>query len=211
MKHKPIIRLITLGDSNAGKSCIINYFIEKKFTTKANTVGVDFYSKEYKIDQHSIKVQIYDTSGQEKFRTIASNYYKRADGILLVFDLTQKKTYLNMEYWVKEMQSQMDTSSVGLVILGNKVDLPEKVIQEREGIELASSLNTQYFETSALNGTNIAEAMDFLIKDVIQKKTITFNDNPINSNQGAQNSTNSSVELSHTVIGGTPQKKCCSH
>ena len=116
------------------------------------------------IDQNNIKVQIYDTSGQEKFRTIASNYYKRADGILLVFDITQKKTFLNMRYWIKEMQSQMNTNTIGLVILGNKNDLPDKVVQEREGKELASTLNTEYFETSALNGHNIFEAMDFLIK-----------------------------------------------
>ena len=208
MKHKTIIRLITLGDSNAGKSCIINYFVEQKFTAKANTVGVDFYSKEYKVDQHNIKVQIYDTSGQEKFRTIASNYYKRADGIMLVFDITEKKTFLNMQYWIKEMQSQMNISTIGLVILGNKNDLPDKVIQEREGKELASTLNTEYFETSAKNGHNIFEAMDFLIKQVIKKKDINLEENGIPGTEKT-NSSNNSVELTHSVIGDKQKKKCC--
>ena len=209
MKHKTIIRLITLGDSNAGKSCIINYFVEKKFTAKANTVGVDFYSKEYMIDQNNIKVQIYDTSGQEKFRTIASNYYKRADGILLVFDITQKQTFLNMQYWIKEMQSQMNTNTIGLVILGNKNDLPDKVVQEREGKELASTLNTEYFETSALNGHNIFEAMDFLIKQVVKKKDINLEEKEIPATEQTINSSHNSVELTHTVIGEKQKKKCC--
>lgn len=174
-KKHTIVKIITLGDTNAGKSCIIHYFIENEFTNMQNTVGVDFYAKTIDYKGNLIKVQIYDTSGQEKFKTISANYYKRADGILLVFDLTRKETFSNIEYWIKEMKDQMDISNIGVVLLGNKSDLvEEKKVSPKEGKDLAETLKTKYYETSAKNGNNIDESIHFLIEEIIKKKEIDF-------------------------------------
>lgn len=202
-KQHKIVKLITLGDTNAGKSCIIHYFIEKEFINMQNTVGVDFYAKTIDYKGNSIKVQIYDTSGQEKFKTISANYYKRADGILLVFDLTRKETFSNIEFWIKEMKEQMDIDKIGLVLLGNKSDLvEEKQVTPREGNTLAQQLNTKYYETSAKNGNNIDESINYLIDEIIKKKEIDFNEPNDIKNEG-----NKVVELG----GGIPpkKKKCC--
>ena len=168
-----------------------------------NTVGVDFYAKTIDYKGNSIKVQIYDTSGQEKFKTISANYYKRADGILLVFDLTRKETFSNIEFWIKEMKEQMDIDKVGMVLLGNKSDLvEEKLVTPREGNTLAQQLNTKYYETSAKNGNNIDESINYLIDEIIKKKEIDFNEPNDIKNEG-----NKVVELG----GGIPpkKKKCC--
>lgn len=198
-KAKTVYKLITLGDTFAGKSCIIRRFIDDEFENLSPTIGVDFSAKDYTINNKTIKLQVYDTSGQEQFRSITSNYYKKADGILLIFDLTRVETYKNIEYWIKEMKDQSDDmDKVGIVLLGNKADLKnDKKIEIKEGITLAKTLNTKYFETSALSGDNIKEAFQYLVEDIIRKKK--------------EESDNDGVVLDNNIVvqkGNT--KKCCS-
>ena len=170
---KPSYKLITLGDSFAGKSCIIHRFIHDEFENLKNTIGVEYSTKDCTFNGKEIKLKIFDTSGQEHFKSITSNYYKKADGILFIFDLTRKETLKNIEDWIKEIREQpsVDIDKVGMVLLGNKSDLrKEKKIDLKEGIALANKLNTKYFETSALSGYNIEKAFQYLVEDIINKR-----------------------------------------
>ena len=197
---KTVYKIITLGDTFAGKSCIVNRFVQNEFENLSNTIGVDFFAKEFTMNDTTIKLQIYDTSGQEQFKSITSNYYKRADGILFVFDLTREETFKNIQFWIREMKEQSDDfTKVGMVLLGNKSDLAEaKKVDIKEGMALANTLSTKYFETSALNGYNIQEAFQFLVEDIINKKTETGENVPAGVVLEEQNETK------------TEKKKCCS-
>ena len=170
---KTVYKIITLGDTFAGKSCIVNRFVQNEFENLSNTIGVDFFAKDFTFKDTPIKLQIYDTSGQEQFKSITANYYKRADGILFVFDLTREETFQNIQFWINEMKDQSDDfTKVGLVLLGNKSDLVDaKKVEIKEGMALANTLGTKYFETSAQSGYNIQEAFQFLVEDIINKKS----------------------------------------
>ena len=170
---KTVYKIITLGDTFAGKSCIVNRFVQNEFENLSNTIGVDFFAKDFTFKDTTIKLQIYDTSGQEQFKSITSNYYKRADGILFVFDLTREETFQNIQFWINEMKDQSDDfTKVGLVLLGNKSDLVDaKKVEIKEGMALANTLGTKYFETSAQSGYNIQEAFQFLVEDISNKKS----------------------------------------
>ena len=172
-KAKTVYKIITLGDTFAGKSCIVNRFVQNEFENLSNTIGVDFFAKDFTFKDTTIKLQIYDTSGQEQFKSITANYYKRADGILFVFDLTREETFQNIQFWINEMKDQSDDfTKVGLVLLGNKSDLVDaKKVEIKEGMALANTLGTKYFETSAQSGYNIQEAFQFLVEDIINKKS----------------------------------------
>ena len=197
---KTVYKIITLGDTFAGKSCIVNRFVQNEFENLSNTIGVDFFAKEFTMNGTAIKLQIYDTSGQEQFKSITSNYYKRADGILFVFDLTREETFKNIQFWIREMKEQSDDfTKIGMVLLGNKSDLAEaKKVDIKEGMALANTLSTKYFETSALNGYNIQEAFQFLVEDIINKKTETGENVP------------AGVVLEEQKEIKTEKKKCCS-
>ena len=170
---KTVYKIITLGDTFAGKSCIVNRFVQNEFENLSNTIGVDFFAKDFTFKDTTIKLQIYDTSGQEQFKSITANYYKRADGILFVFDLTREETFQNIQFWINEMKDQSDdVTKVGLVLLGNKSDLVDaKKVEIKEGMALANTLGTKYFETSAQSGYNIQEAFQFLVEDISNKRT----------------------------------------
>ena len=170
---KTVYKIITLGDTFAGKSCIVNRFVQNEFENLSNTIGVDFFAKDFTFKDTTIKLQIYDTSGQEQFKSITANYYKRADGILFVFDLTREETFQNIQFWINEMKDQSDDfTKVGLVLLGNKSDLVDaKKVEIKEGMALANTLGTKYFETSAQSGYNIQEAFQFLVEHISNKKS----------------------------------------
>ena len=198
---KTVYKIITLGDTFAGKSCIVNRFVQNEFENLSNTIGVDFFAKDFTFKDTTIKLQIYDTSGQEQFKSITANYYKRADGILFVFDLTREETFQNIQFWINEMKDQSDDfTKVGLVLLGNKSDLVDaKKVEIKEGMALANTLGTKYFETSAQSGYNIQEAFQFLVEDIINKKT-----------EEGENVPNGVVLENKQQEAKAQKKKCCS-
>ena len=198
---KTVYKIITLGDTFAGKSCIVNRFVQNEFENLSNTIGVDFFAKDFTFKDTTIKLQIYDTSGQEQFKSITANYYKRADGILFVFDLTREETFQNIQFWINEMKDQSDDfTKVGLVLLGNKSDLVDaKKVEIKDGMALANTLGTKYFETSAQSGYNIQEAFQFLVEDIINKKS-----------EEGENVPTGVVLKNQQQEPNAQKKKCCS-
>lgn len=116
-----------------------------------------------------MKLQVWDTAGQERFRTITQTYYKGAMGILLVFDCTQEATFNNITNWLKQIESHA-SEDVAKVLVANKTDLPNRVISTEQGEQLAKEYGLTYFETSALQGTNIAELFYHMAQKIIKDK-----------------------------------------
>ena len=192
---KHTFKILTLGESGVGKTCILRRFVENKFIKNhLATIGIDFRTKTIPINDYEVKLKIWDTAGEERFRNITNQYYKGADGIILVYDLNNKDTLTKIKDWMNQIH-QNTSNDIGLVLVGNKSDLKREISTE-ESLNLSKELNIKLFETSALTGEGVNEIFEFLTKDIISKKNLDDNYNEKNVTLGS---------------GGKKEKKgdCC--
>ena len=159
------IKIIILGSSSVGKTCILQKGFENEFNQNAlSTIGIDFKTKYFKFDEDKVKVNYIDTAGQEKFRAISVNYLKGTDGAVLVFDITKKDTFELIGTWIDDIREN-NKMNIGKMLIGNKADLEdEREVTKEEGEKLAELLQCKYYETSAKTGQNINESLDEIAK-----------------------------------------------
>ena len=196
-----LFKLILIGDSCVGKSNILLKYLKNQFNENSKTtVGVEFGTKNIIINNKRIKIQIWDTAGQERYRSITSAYYKGAKGVLIIYDITRKNTFDNIDKWITDLKLNGD-KNICIIILGNKSDLIDKrEINKNDGIKKAEMYKTAFLETSALNGDNISKAFDELIEQiVINNKNIFQDDN--------ENEIDKGVNLNDEKNNN--KKKCC--
>ena len=165
-------KLLTLGESQVGKTCILLQYTENKFfTSSMSTIGIDSKIKYLTINDKQVKLKIWDTAGQERFRTITQQYYNRADGVLLVFALDNEESFLKTADWIKQINLHSEQKKIPIVLVGNKSDLPRKVSGE-QAKELAEEYQLNYYETSALTRDNIDEAFECLANEIVKARGI---------------------------------------
>ena len=163
MRYNYILKFIIIGDASVGKSNILSSFLSKYYNAEhETTIGVDFGTKIVKRNELVYKLQIWDTAGQETFRSIVRAYYRGTVGCLLVYDVTNRKSFESLTYWIEDLKSNIPDVSV--VLIGNKIDLNgSRVVSSDEGLEFAEKHNIIYFETSTKTSQNINECMMYLI------------------------------------------------
>ncbi|KAG7473292.1 hypothetical protein MATL_G00094190 [Megalops atlanticus] len=176
-----LIKFLALGDSGVGKTSFLYQYTDGKFNSKfITTVGIDFREKRvvYKSSGpdgtagrgQRIHVQLWDTAGQERFRSLTTAFFRDAMGFLLLFDLTNEQTFLNVRNWMSQLQMHAYCENPDIVLCGNKCDLEDqRVVKEEEAKELAEKYGIPYFETSAANGHNVSQAVEVLL-DLIMKR-----------------------------------------
>ncbi|KAI0823868.1 GTP-binding protein ypt1 [Trametes gibbosa] len=162
-----LFKLLLIGDSGVGKSCLLLRFAEDAFTDSyLSTIGVDFKIRTIELEGKTVKLQIWDTAGQERFRTIAAAYYRGAHGIIMVYDVTEAETFSNVKGWITEIE-RYASEGVKKLIIGNKSDLVErKVVEYSVAKEFSDSLSIPFIETSAKNSTNVEEAFSLMAKTI---------------------------------------------
>ena len=165
-----VFKILLLGDSEVGKSCFLmrysdNVFVENYITT----IGLDYKLKIVKLDSgKTIKVQLWDTAGQDKYRTIAKNYYKGSHGILLLYDTTKMSSFENIREWIQDIRQEVSPKSI-IFLIGNKIDLTEqRKISKEQGEELAEEFKIPFFEASAKSGENVDEVFKALYEKIIE-------------------------------------------
>ena len=131
--------------------------------------GIDFKIKKINVDDKRVKLQVWDTAGQERFRTITQTYYKGAMGIILVYDCTDQQTFNNISNWLKQID-QHANSNVAKVLVANKCDRPDRVVEKERGQALAEQHGLQFFETSAKNGLNVNEVFNSIARVIVNEK-----------------------------------------
>ena len=161
------VKLIIVGDSGVGKTNLITRFASDKFEKNSKaTIGVEFIYKTLKINKDIFKIEIWDTAGEERYKSITSAYYKGAKGAIIVYDITSEKSFNNIETWIQEVKGK-SSNNLQILIIGNKSDLSkDRKVSSEQGIEKAKTLNLHLFETSALDKTNVTEAFYCLFKEI---------------------------------------------
>ncbi|GAB5032545.1 rab gtpase [Nannochloropsis oceanica] len=161
------IKLLMIGDSGVGKTCLLLRYANDSFSpTFITTIGIDFKIKNLELDGKRIKLQIWDTAGQERFRTITTSYFRGAQGILLVYDVTDRRSFESIRNWVGQIQQHADVH-VNKILIGNKCDMtPLRVVTTEEGQSLANDFGIQFFETSAKNDVNVEKSFVTIAREV---------------------------------------------
>ena len=173
-----IFKIILAGDSCVGKSNIFSYYLNSTFEEKyEETIGAKLGSKIVEINNKKIKLQIWDISGKEEYRQVINVIFKDALGSIIIYDITQKQTFHNIDKWIKDIKDYGD-KNISILLIGNKSDLSNKreVLLE-EGINKSKKFNTNIMETSALNGEKINEAFNELINKIYQTNSNYINHN----------------------------------
>ena len=157
-------RLILIGDSTVGKSSLLQQFKEGvHYRDITLTVGVDFHAKLIYVDGQPIKLQLWDTAGQDRFRSIVRAYYRNAAGGLLCFDITNRESFANLTDWMNDAKRNAEPHSPVFVLVGNKADQEKyREVTRQEGIRFAQDHDMEYIETSAKSGLNVEEAFVML-------------------------------------------------
>ena len=169
MKSEGTINIILIGDSGVGKSNLFSRYFQNKFEENfISTIGMDRQLKVIKFKNILYNVSISDTAGQERFRSIPMKYYQNADGVLILFDVTNKESYDNVNKWIEDIKKSGGNDKKGMYLIGNKIDINEREVTRDEGKHLADSLSLNYYEMSCKININIYEVVSRMIVDCLK-------------------------------------------
>ena len=204
--YEHLYKIIIIGDSGVGKSNILGRYLTNTFKQDTkSTVGVEFGSKKVTVNDVNIKLQIWDTAGQERYRAITSAYYKGSKGCFIVYDITSTQTFEDVEKWYEEINKSGD-KGISIVLVGNKCDLEqERKVTVEMGEEKARNLNCPFFETSALNNTQIEKIFQVISEDIYSKSKNEKKDDEDDDYDIVQEEKNININTDTKP----PQKTCC--
>ncbi|XP_049946037.1 ras-related protein Rab-27A [Schistocerca serialis cubense] len=175
MDYDYLIKFLALGDSGVGKTSFLYQYTDGVFNSKfISTVGIDFREKRlvYRSQGRSqrIHLQLWDTAGQERFRSLTTAFYRDAMGFLLLFDLTNEQSFLEIRNWLDQLRTHAYCEDPDVVLCGNKCDMEDRrVISEQKAKEMAERYGLDYLETSAATGHNVARAVELLVERVMRR------------------------------------------
>ncbi|XP_066061246.1 ras-related protein Rab-18-B-like [Chamaea fasciata] len=163
------LKLLLLGDSGVGKSSLLRRFTDGAFEPRLKpTVGIDFKVKKMVLEGRAVTLAMWDTAGQERFRTLTPSYYRGAQGVVLVYDVTRKDTFTGLGKWLNELEMHTTTSSTVKMLVGNKTDKPDREVERKEGLQLARKHSLLFIETSAKTEDGVQQAFEELVIKILQ-------------------------------------------
>ncbi len=205
-----IFKIILIGDSNIGKTSIINRYIHNTFNDKyICTIGVDFMMKTLVVEETQIKLQIWDTAGMERYKQLTTSYYKGSHSAIIVFDLTNKASFDNIDYWLNLFyENSNPIFQKYVVLIGNKADLVDDIKVSREMIDnYIKDKNLQYTECSAKTGENISDVFESLGKKLYENFKFSYNEK-VRSTEIRKSSRTTEGNF-QSLIDKSKEKKSC--
>ena len=167
----PIYKIILVGDSGVGKTCLLSMYVKGECGPTIPTIAVEFCTKEIELaDNYKVKVQLWDTAGQERFKSLAMTYYRKAYGILLLFDVTKRSSFISCKKYLEEVRLNSDKNCV-IYLIGNKIDLEnQRQISHEEAELFANKEKIKYVETSAIKNLRVEEVFSSLLNNIYEIK-----------------------------------------
>ena len=206
----PHYKIIFLGDQSVGKSSILNRFYQDKFEPDYQaTIGLDFHSKNTEINGESIRLLLYDTAGQEKFKSLIPMYIRDANIILVVYDITIKDSFTHTEHWVNETKDLKREDAI-FVLIGNKIDLEsQRVVSTKEGEDFATEKGFIFHEVSAKTGEGIEDLFSTKIFPEMSKKFNIGNEDDGGEGVTGQENGNNGIKLEGQQRNPNKKGGCC--
>ena len=167
------LKILLIGDSYVGKTSLLLQYIDRECPENhMATIGVEFKDKIIQINKKNVKLQVWDTSGQERYRSITKNFYRNADGVMFICDVTKEKTFENIKNWLIDSEQNSNNSNFKKILVGNKIDLQkERVIDQEILKNFANKKNMKFYETSAKDGTNVDLIFTELAQLILEDKS----------------------------------------
>ncbi len=167
----PIYKIILVGDSGVGKTCLLSMYVKGECGPSIPTIAVEFCTKEIELaENYKVKVQLWDTAGQERFKSLAMTYYRKAYGILLLFDVTKRSSFISCKNYLEEVRINSDKNCV-IYLVGNKIDLEnQRQISYDEANIFAKKEKIKYIETSAIKNLRVGEVFSSLLNNIYEIK-----------------------------------------
>ena len=169
MNYDDKCQLLIIGNSTVGKTSILSKYASKIFNENyLATVGLDFFTKDETIDNKIIRIKIWDTAGQERYKALTKCFFQKAQGVMVVFDVTNQKSFDDLKFWLDSIKTHIyEDEYVPIVIIGNKIDLQKRVVQKKDAADFAQKNHYHYYETSAKTGDGVDMAIRELVKSVM--------------------------------------------
>ena len=171
MNYDKKCQLLVVGNSAVGKSSILRRFTQDKFNPNYfATVGIDFFTKDVILDDKVIHIKIWDTAGQERYKSLTQGFFRNAQGIIIVYDITNQTSFDDLKYWIQSIENNTNLQNkiIPAIIIGNKIDILEREVDNISAENFAKEIKYKYFEVSAKSGQGVDEAIKYLIKKVIE-------------------------------------------
>ena len=199
-----------LGESRVGKTCIVSIHNGNHFDqNNLMTVGLDDYIETINLEGQEFKVKIYDTAGQERYRSISLSTVQISDGFILVFSVADRRSFEQINYWLKSIEEAVDRSKKVIILIGNKIDIEERQVTKDEALLFAQKNEFKYYETSAKLETGINEAFSELYQD-LYKKYKELENKSQKSDDGRKNSVEiNTIELRASISKEKKKNNCC--
>ena len=171
-------KIMVLGESKVGKTSLIKRYTKDQFGgVYLTTVGMDFQDKIIEIEDKKVRLQVWDTAGQERFRNVTKSYFQSSQGLVLVYDITDRESFEKLNFWVDNIKNNAPENAKKILV-GNKCDLAnERQVSYEEGEKKASNYNIKFFESSAKEGTNVKEFFFYLANEIYQDEKTKGKDN----------------------------------
>ena len=167
------LKILLIGDSYVGKTSLLLQYIERECPENhMATIGVEFKDKIIQINKKNVKLQVWDTSGQERYRSITKNFYRNADGVMFICDVTKESTFENIKNWLIDSEQNSNNSNFKKILVGNKIDLQKERVIDKEKLEnFANKKGMNFYEASAKEGTNVDLIFTELAKLILEDKS----------------------------------------
>ncbi|KAL5457071.1 hypothetical protein EMCRGX_G034308 [Ephydatia muelleri] len=193
-------KLALIGDSGVGKTCVLTRYTDNQFQPSfLSTIGIDFKVKMIRLNGKTIKLQIWDTAGQDRFRSITPAIYRDALGIFVLYDLTRRDSFDNVKVWLEDIEKYASSSGLEMMLVANKCDLHDlRAVTTAEGKRLAEEHKMTYVETSAESNLNITEAFEIMAKNIFAK-----------SSSITQSQRTDTVVITPEDVTHNHKRKCC--
>jgi Ras-related protein Rab-11A len=171
-KHEILYKVIIIGDSGVGKTNLMGRWMDNRFSQTTATINVEFAAKNFLVDNRVVKIQLWDTAGQEQYRAVTRTFYRNALGAVVVYDITNYNTFYRINQWLKDVRETPGNENCQILLVGNKTDIEKgREVPTEEAVRFAKAQGLFFMETSALTGKDVHKAFQILLSEVHQLKS----------------------------------------